>query len=134
MNRYDVLLKKPLPSRPPVRYGLSYDPAVPSVATKDTFIGAQVITWECLHDDEYTELGRSSRKWGMEGVVQCSHDSHGLCYEVLHKDGTIGCYDPDELRLMDQQCKHKFYHDSGHRFKCIYCNLVVNSHSPLKKQ
>jgi hypothetical protein len=33
-----------------------------------------------------------------EGVVIAYHDSHGLSYEVRHKDGVIGHYDDDELR------------------------------------
>jgi hypothetical protein len=84
------------------------------------------MTLKPLHDEEYTELGRSSRKWGVEGIVQSSHDSHGLCYDVRHLDGSIGCYDPDELKQI-KQCEHKFYHDSGHRFKCCHCNLVVDA-------
>lgn len=32
------------------------------------------------------------------GVVKTHHDSHGLCYDVVHDDDkTEGCYDPHEL-------------------------------------
>jgi hypothetical protein len=111
MNRYDVLLKKSLPQE-----------ELPK--------NARVRTLKSLHDDQYTSEALKHRKWGAEGIVVGSHNSHGLCYDVRHLDDSIGCYDPDELKSLDQQCKHKFCHDSGHRFKCIYCNLVVNSLHP----
>jgi hypothetical protein len=38
------------------------------------------------------------RQWGVEGEVLAFHDSHGLSYEVQHPDGTVGHYDPSELR------------------------------------
>jgi hypothetical protein len=28
------------------------------------------------------------------------HDSHGLCYDVRHDDGTEGCYDPSEFEVI----------------------------------
>lgn len=31
------------------------------------------------------------------GVITRHSDSHGLCFEVLHKDGSTAWYDPDEL-------------------------------------
>lgn len=31
------------------------------------------------------------------GIIQAHHDSHGLCYDVLHDDGTVGRYDPHEV-------------------------------------
>jgi hypothetical protein len=43
---------------------------------------------------------RKGCQWGKEGVIVKRHDSHGLCYDVKHKDGTIACYDPDELELI----------------------------------
>ncbi len=49
--------------------------------------------------DSWTEEGKKRRKWGVEGEVIAHHDSHGLCYEVKHKDGTVGCYDPTELTI-----------------------------------
>lgn len=49
-------------------------------------------------DGEWNEP--QTRQWGVEGVVLCHHDSHGLCYEVKHADGTIGAYDPDEIEVM----------------------------------
>lgn len=50
--------------------------------------------------DEWTDEGWASRKWGVEGEVITHHDSHGLCYDVQHKDGTVGCYDPSELEII----------------------------------
>lgn len=43
-----------------------------------------------------------ARKWGVEGTVGTHHDGHGLCYEVTHADGTVGCYDPTELEALTQ--------------------------------
>lgn len=31
------------------------------------------------------------------GAVIGSSNSHGLCHKVIHEDGTVGHYDPDEL-------------------------------------
>ena len=59
--------------------------------------GTKVRTLRPLHDDQYTTEALKLRKWGVTGVVKGHHDSHGLCYDVLHTDGTIGTYDPDEL-------------------------------------
>jgi len=39
-------------------------------------------------------------KWGVEGVVLDHHDSHGLCYDVRHDDGSFCCYDPDEIEKL----------------------------------
>ncbi len=47
--------------------------------------------------DEWTPEGWAKRQWGVQGGVITHHDSHGLCYEVRHPDGTVGCYDPTEL-------------------------------------
>lgn len=33
----------------------------------------------------------------MHGSIVGHSDSHGLCYEVRHDDGTRAFYDPDEL-------------------------------------
>ena len=112
MDRYGGLLKKSPPQEkltkyafPPVRYGVSYDPGGPGGVVEGILVGASVMTLKPLHNEEYIrdirpELGRSLRKWGVEGVVRSRHDSHGVCYEVVHKDGTFGCYDRDEIRLI----------------------------------
>lgn len=42
----------------------------------------------------------NERQWGVEGVVIDHHDSHGLCYEVRHPDGSIGAYDPSEIEMV----------------------------------
>lgn len=48
--------------------------------------------------DDWTHWAKLSRKKDGTGVVQRHHDSHGLCYDVLHDDDqTEGCYDPHEL-------------------------------------
>jgi AMMECR1 domain-containing protein len=49
--------------------------------------------------DNYTDEGVKKRKWGVNGVIIAHHNSHGLCYDVRHEDGSIGTYDPNELEL-----------------------------------
>lgn len=44
-----------------------------------------------------------ARKWNMEGTIVMHHDSHGLCYDVRHDDGTEGCYDPSEFEVLPHQ-------------------------------
>jgi hypothetical protein len=39
------------------------------------------------------------RKWGVWGKIVDEHDSHGLCYDVEHADGSQGCYEPREFDL-----------------------------------
>ena len=50
--------------------------------------------------DEWTDEGWASRKLGVRGTVITHHDSHGLYYDVRHTDGTVGCYDPSELKVV----------------------------------
>jgi len=50
--------------------------------------------------NEWTDEGWEKRKWGTQGEILAHHDSHGLCYDVLHEDGTQGCYDPSELKVI----------------------------------
>lgn len=50
---------------------------------------------------DWTGEALASRKWGVKGTILKHHDSHGLCYEVQHDDGTVGHYDPSELEVLD---------------------------------
>jgi len=50
--------------------------------------------------EEWTDEGWARRKWGVRGTIITHHDSHGLCYDVQHPDGTVGCYDPSELEVV----------------------------------
>ena len=54
-------------------------------------------------DSEWSPAVRVNRKWGVQGKVLTHHDSHGLCYEVRHSDGTVGTYDPSELEVVDNE-------------------------------
>ena len=49
---------------------------------------------------QWTDEGWEARQWGVRGTVIMYHDSHGLCYDVLHEDGTEGCYDPSEIEVV----------------------------------
>lgn len=50
--------------------------------------------------NEWTDEGWARRRWGVRGTVITRHDSHGLCYGVRHPGGTVGCYDPSELEVV----------------------------------
>lgn len=49
---------------------------------------------------EWTDECWASKKWGVQGTVITHHDSHGLCYDVRHEDGSQGCYDPSEFEVV----------------------------------
>ncbi len=51
-------------------------------------------------DAEWMPEALLGRKWGVIGTVVMHHDSHGLCYDVKHDDGTEGCYDPNEFDVI----------------------------------
>lgn len=50
--------------------------------------------------EEWTDKGWAVKKWGVRGTIVTHHDSHGLCYDVTHDDGTRGCYAPSELKVV----------------------------------
>ena len=60
--------------------------------------GEKVITLADTHPTDYHADARKNCKWGEEGIVIKVSNSHGLCYQVLHEDGTRPWYEPDELR------------------------------------
>lgn len=64
--------------------------------------GTRVITTTENHNvNDWTDEARANRRWGVEGVVITHHDSHGLCYDVVHDDdGTTGSYDPTEIKVI----------------------------------
>lgn len=51
-------------------------------------------------DREWMPEALVARKWGVTGRIVMHHDSHGLCYDVQHDDGTEGCYDPTEFDVI----------------------------------
>ena len=59
--------------------------------------------------NEWTEYANAQRQFGVEGVVGSHHDSHGLCYDVRHNDGTEAAYDPEELVVLDPVLKEGKY-------------------------
>lgn len=60
----------------------------------------RIRTLEPLHDDDYVPEVRRMRKWGVKGKIIGRHDSHSLCYDVKHDDGSIGTYGPDEILMV----------------------------------
>lgn len=55
-------------------------------------------------DREWMPEALVARKWGVTGTIVMHHDSHGLCYDVRHDDGTEGCYDPGEFEILPSSC------------------------------
>lgn len=55
----------------------------------------------------YTLSAQEKRKDGMLGVVIGHRDSHGLCFDVRHEDGTIGSYEPEELEIIHRNGRHR---------------------------
>ena len=72
---------------------ITYPPISPGTSVKTTKPNLSM-------RDEWTDEGWAERKWGVRGKVLVHHDSHGLCYDVRHEDGTVGCYDPSELEVV----------------------------------
>jgi hypothetical protein len=50
--------------------------------------------------NEWTDEAWKERQWGVQGTVVSHSDAHGLCYEVLHPDSTVGFYDPSEIEVV----------------------------------
>ena len=50
--------------------------------------------------DDWTEEALTSRRHDVEGDVVHYHDAHGLTYEIMHDDGSIGHYEPRELQII----------------------------------
>jgi len=65
--------------------------------------GLEVVTAMRLDRRDYA--ASTLRRPGARGVIIGHHDSHGLCYDVRHADGEVGCYDPDELSRVGEPLK-----------------------------
>ena len=50
--------------------------------------------------DDWLDIAREARRWGIAGTVVRASDSHGLCYLVRHADGTEAWYDHDEVEAL----------------------------------
>lgn len=73
----------------------NYPPISHGTSVKTTLENMQM-------NKEWTNEARARRKWGIKGKVVDHHDSHGLCYVVLHEDGSYGAYDPSELEVIPE--------------------------------
>lgn len=67
---------------------------------KDPYMWRMVRTTHSQTDD-WTSEGKLARKWNVKGQVIDLSNSHGLCYQVKHEDGTWAWYDPCELEFTD---------------------------------
>ncbi len=65
--------------------------------------GTKVVTTASNPEvDDWTREALQSRCWGVKGTVIMYHDSHGLCYDIQHEDGSVGSYDPSEFRTDEE--------------------------------
>lgn len=62
-------------------------------------LGARVRTTTDAGSDDWSDLTRSTCKWGVSGKIIDYSNSHGLCYKVRHQDGSVAWYEPGELEL-----------------------------------
>lgn len=44
----------------------------------------------------------AEQKWGVGGKIISHSDSHGLCYQVEHDDGSKAWYNPSELEVLSE--------------------------------
>lgn len=61
--------------------------------------GTWIKTTKPKKDVDFIPEALLKRKWNVYGTILGHHDSHGLYYDVLHCDGSLGPYDPEELVL-----------------------------------
>ena len=66
--------------------------------------GTKVLTRHDLvpENRNYVREAWPRRRPGQTGEIVKHSNSHGLCFEVLHKDGTSGWYESDELDVLRQ--------------------------------
>ena len=62
--------------------------------------GTRVVTVQPDNPDnvDFDDYAKRTRRWGVHGTVTAHHDSHGLYYNVRHRDGTGGYYLHHELQ------------------------------------
>ncbi|KKK75189.1 hypothetical protein LCGC14_2876240 [marine sediment metagenome] len=67
-------------------------------------VGTKVRTRDDLvpENKEYQRKAWAKRKPGMIGEIVKHSNSHGLCFEVLHNNGSSGWYEPDEVDVLRQ--------------------------------
>ena len=67
-----------------------------------TFVpGDRVITRHITNPPtDWTPEAAKARRFEVRGTVLRAQTGHGLCYSVLHEDGTVGAYEPQELELV----------------------------------
>ena len=59
--------------------------------------GTAVMTTERDDSDDWQDNNRPDCRWRTRGRIIKHSDSHGLCYEVKHADGSSAWYNPGEL-------------------------------------
>ena len=65
-------------------------------------LGTRIKTVSVMTKRDYSDIGMATRRPNKTGTVVKEHNSHGICYEVYHEvDSTVGCYDPDELIIIE---------------------------------
>jgi len=61
--------------------------------------GTKVITFidAGMESEDWSDEAKRTRQHEKNGTVIGHHDSHGLCFDVQHSDGTKSCYELHEL-------------------------------------
>lgn len=49
---------------------------------------------------QYHPVARVDARLGKVGKIIGYSNSHGICYDVKHYDGTVASYEPEELTLI----------------------------------
>ena len=107
----------------------------------DPLIGCRVITLHSKTDD-WTITAKYARRWGIVGTVTDLSNSHGLCYEIKHDDGTVAWYDPSEFvkyEVLNSYEKDSHCSYCGNKFenliwprKCVRCrNVTYKNPTPV---
>lgn len=61
----------------------------PGTSVRTTQADTTVTDWE--------PTARAHCRWGVLGTIRSHSDSHGLCYQIVHPDGTTAWYAPTEF-------------------------------------
>lgn len=69
-------------------------------AEQAAMVGRPVKTLKDAGADDWSDPKNRGCQWGVLGRIIHYSNSHGLCFEVRHNDGSVAWYDPGELGLL----------------------------------
>ena len=74
--------------------------------------------------EDWTPEALIHRRHNAVGHIIHYHDSHGLCYEVKHEDGTVAAYEPQELKPQRRYEVFSSRHDVAEH---LYTSFIAGS-------